>query len=194
MADANLNNALQNLGLDEKEASIYLALLELGKGTVAQVAKYSGIKRTNIYNFIVPLKNKNIIGEITEGKTTVLVPENPQVLVTRAQGNVLEIKNLLPQMMDLFSSPAHKPKTRFFEGPQGIKNAWGDMLASKLDICGFSDFEKMFGTFPEDWLWPVAQERVRNKQFFYCIGKKGPKGKMVKAKDKKQLRQTKLLF
>ncbi|OGH88027.1 MAG: hypothetical protein A3J93_02545 [Candidatus Magasanikbacteria bacterium RIFOXYC2_FULL_42_28] len=193
MSDTTLNLALQNLGLDDKEAKIYLALLELGKGTVADVAKQSGVKRTNIYNFIGPMKDKHIIGEIIQDKQIILIPENPQALIKRAEQNFVDIKNLLPNLLSIFNTPESKPKVKFFDGAQGIKNAWDDMTTSGENIYGFSDYEKMFGVFPDDWLGQIPKTRAQNKQFYYCIAKDGPWGKKIKSRDKKQLRQTKLV-
>jgi len=54
----DINKILRNLGLNEKEAKIYLACLELGSATVQEVAQKSSIKRTNIYNLLGSLKKK----------------------------------------------------------------------------------------------------------------------------------------
>ena len=52
---------LENLGLSEKEAEIYLALLELGTGTVVEVAKKSGVKRPTAYLVLDELKKMGYI-------------------------------------------------------------------------------------------------------------------------------------
>ena len=41
-----LEKILKNIGLNEKEAKIYLALLELGKSKVPEIAKKAELKRT----------------------------------------------------------------------------------------------------------------------------------------------------
>jgi sugar-specific transcriptional regulator TrmB len=47
---------LQELGLSEGEAGIYLALLKHGKTNVMQLAKITGRHRTHIYDTIEKLK------------------------------------------------------------------------------------------------------------------------------------------
>jgi len=193
MSDIHLT--LQNLGLNDKETSIYLALLELGSGTVQEVAKKSGVKRTNIYNFIGPLKEKGIVNEVVEDEKIILIPENPQVLVKRAENNYKEIKTALPELMGIFNTPGNKPKVRFYEGTEGLRRGWDDLLETQSSggkVYAFSDYEKMFNQFPEDWLWYVPETRVKKNIFFYCVAKDGPQGKKVKAKDKTQLRETRL--
>jgi len=50
-----LNETLLQMGLNEKEAKVYLACLELGGATIAEIAEKSGVKRTSIYNFLEEL-------------------------------------------------------------------------------------------------------------------------------------------
>jgi len=192
---ADINNVLQDLGLDSKEAKIYLALLELGSGTVQEVSQKSGVKRTNIYNFIGPLKGKGIINEIVEDDKIILVPENPDILVKRAERNYQEIKVALPELMGIFNLPGTKPKVRFYEGIEGLKKGWGDLLETREiggKIYAFSDYEKIAETFPTNFPWYVPEKRANKKIFFYCVAKDGPKGREVQSKDKTQMRETKL--
>lgn len=191
----DLNNTLQNLGLDDKEAKIYLALLELGSGTIQEVAQKSGVKRTNIYNFIGPLKEKGIISEVIEDDKIMLVPENPYVLVKRAEKNYGEIKTALPELMGIFNLPGTKPKVRFYEGIEGLKRGWYDLLNTRENggvMYGFSDYEKMLEAFPNDFPWFVPEMRAKKKIYLYGIAKDGPKGREVQAKDKEHFRETKL--
>ena len=100
---------------------------------------------------------------------------------------------MLPEMMSIFNQPGNKPKVRYFEGETGLRHAWDDMLASGEDIYGFSDYEKMFTAFSEEFLLYVPKTRVKNKQKFYCIAKDGPWGRKLQAKDGEQMRETRLV-
>jgi sugar-specific transcriptional regulator TrmB len=190
MSDIHLT--LQNLGLNDKETSIYLALLELGSGTVQEVAKKSGVKRTNIYNFIGPLKEKGIVNEVVEDEKIILIPENPNTLLKRAEKNYQEIKIALPELMGIFNTPGHKPKVRFYEGIDGMKHAYQDILDTGEPVYGFSDYEKMFQALEQEWLWDFPPQRKAKKIFFYSITKDGPKAKEIKTKDKEHWRETRL--
>ena len=90
----------------------------------------------------------------------------------------------MPEMMGLFNQPGNKPKVRYYEGENGLRHAWDDMLASGEDIYGFSDYEKMFTAFSEEFLWYVPETRVKNKQKFYCIAKDGEWGESLWPKTK----------
>ena len=184
---------LSHLGIDKKQVSIYLACLELGTATVQELADKSGIKRTSIYNFLDDMKRDGLISEVKQDGKILLVPENPNILVERSKKHVQKVEEMLPELMSIFNLPGNKPKVNYFEGQKGLRRAWDDMLESKETIYGFSDYEKMFGSFTEEFLFEIPKIRVESKQFFNCIAKDGPKGRMVKSKDKEHMRETRLI-
>ena len=53
---------LINFGFSEKEAKIYLALLELEAATVFETAKLSGVNRSSAYVVLEALKKKGFVG------------------------------------------------------------------------------------------------------------------------------------
>ena len=71
---------LQNLGLTEKEARIYLAALELGPSTVQEIAKKTGLIRTTVYNQIKILSEKGLLSELQEGKKRLIISQDPDRL------------------------------------------------------------------------------------------------------------------
>ena len=186
-------NTLKNLGIDEKQTKVYLACLELGQGTVGEVALKSGIKRTSIYNFLEEMKQKGLISEVEQLGKTMLVAEDPNNLIARAERQTEELKKVLPELLGIFNLPGNKPKVKFYQGVEGIKTAYDDILKTGENTYGFSDYEKMFALLPADYLWTFPTDRIKNKIKFYCIAQDGPKGREVKQKDKTQLRETKLV-
>src|SRR3989338_2411851 len=58
-----MKDAIQRLitgGLSENEAKIYLALLELGKGTVSEITRKANLNRTTGYDVLDGLVAKNL--------------------------------------------------------------------------------------------------------------------------------------
>lgn len=186
-------DTLKSLGLDEKQTKVYLACLELGTGTIHDVSQKSGIKRTSIYNFLDDLKQKGVISEVIEKNKITLVAVDPNSLVLKAEKQFEDMKKILPELMGIYNLPSNKPKVRFYEGIDGIKNAYEDMVQSGEDIYGYSDYDKMFTTMPNEYLWTIPEGRVKRKMKFFCIAKDGLRGREVKSMDTKQLRETKLV-
>ena len=57
----NLEDILTKVGLDEKEAKIYVALLDLGSEKVHEIAKKAGVKRPTAYVVLEQLYAKNFV-------------------------------------------------------------------------------------------------------------------------------------
>ncbi len=72
--------ALQNLGLNEKEAKVYLASLELGYASVQSIAKKADINRATAYFIIEGLMKKGLMTQIEKDKKTFFAAEDPKSL------------------------------------------------------------------------------------------------------------------
>jgi len=126
---------LQDFGLSEKEARVYLALLELGKTTADKIAKQAGIKRPTTYVQIKSLMEKGLMSTYEEGKKTCFAPESPELLkrLLLKQKDMLQSKErdldeLLPDLLRQFESAGERPVVRFFEGREGIVTMRDQML------------------------------------------------------------------
>lgn len=137
-------NTLIKAGLDEKQAKIYLACLELGKAKAPSIAKKAEIKRTTTYGILDELANLGLISIIIKGKSKLFKAEDPQAIVELLEGRKNEIVNILPQLRDVFTSFQTRPVIQFFEGREGIKRIYEDSLkcVSKkiLQIVRVKDF------------------------------------------------------
>ena len=59
---------LQQIGLSEKEARVYIAALSLGPATADQLAKQTGINRSTTYVHIKSLMAMGLMSTYEEGK------------------------------------------------------------------------------------------------------------------------------
>lgn len=190
---SNTITELKSIGLEENPARVYLACLELGRATVFELAQHSGVKRTSIYNYVEELKNRHLISEIKESGRLLYTPESPETLLRNERERMAQIESMLPELMGIYSLPGNKPKVKYYEGESGILRAYSEMFDNTETIYGYSDYEKMFTSLPEDKLWPLAQRRINNNQKFYCLAKDGPQGRLVQSKDDEQLRETRFI-
>src|SRR4051812_25054594 len=72
--------SIEDLGLSQKEARVYLANLMLGPATVQKIADQSGIKRVTTYVILESLNNLGLVSQSTKGKKTYFVAEEPSHL------------------------------------------------------------------------------------------------------------------
>ena len=75
-----LKSTLLNLGFGEKEAIVYVSLLELGKGTVSQISRKAGINRTTGYEILDSLLNKGVVNLSGKEPKAEYAAESPESL------------------------------------------------------------------------------------------------------------------
>jgi sugar-specific transcriptional regulator TrmB len=119
---------LVNLGLSEKEAEVYLALLEIGPASVLDAAEKSGVHRTTVYQLVEALIGKGIVSQTVRGQKQLLVAEPPERLVTllRLQRTAIdekerELMDKLPMFRAVYNSKTGKPTIRYFDGANSLK-------------------------------------------------------------------------
>lgn len=118
---------LQEIGLSEKEARVYLASLELGKTTAEKLAKQAGVNRSTTYVQIEALMKVGLMSTYEEGKKTYFAPESPtylkKILDQKRQEvatNEKDLNTLLPELTHLFEGAGERPVVRFYSGKEGI--------------------------------------------------------------------------
>jgi sugar-specific transcriptional regulator TrmB len=129
---------LQDLGLSEKEARVYLAALEIGRATADQLAKQSKIVRPTTYVQLESLMKKGLMSTYEEGKKTYFAPESPELLkrLLAKQKEELntkesELSTLLPALLQQFESAGERPVVRFFPGKEGVASVRDEVLTTK---------------------------------------------------------------
>lgn len=146
---------LFDFGFSEKEARVYLSLLETGTSLVTDVAKKAGIKRSTAYVVLESLSKQGLVS-ITEHKNIRLYsPAPPERLVQNLENKsrhyselVGTARAILPELKSYYSGTGPKPKVQFFEGTEGIKSVYEDTLNSKEKIRAFASIESMHSTLP----------------------------------------------
>jgi sugar-specific transcriptional regulator TrmB len=66
----DIHQSLATFGLNHQEIAIYLTLTRHPAGTVLQLSRLLGVKRTNLYRLLENLKNKSLITEQVDDKTS----------------------------------------------------------------------------------------------------------------------------
>lgn len=133
---------LEDIGLNETTAKIYLYLLKNKKATILEVARGTGIARTNIYHNIKMLIDNNLIVEAVEKGKKLLVPEKPNNLVKMIKKKEIIAKEIAEILLPDFEKNKYESKIRFAYGSEGFKMSADELLNSKEKIIRqFIDFE-----------------------------------------------------
>lgn len=100
---------LEQLGLSEKQAKVYLTLLELGESTIGPVASRSGVKRTSIYNFIRELVGLGLITQTERHHRALYRAEPPSKLKQLIDARQKQLTSLLPELETLYQAAGVTP-------------------------------------------------------------------------------------
>ncbi len=118
---------LVELSLSEKEARVYLALLELGSAPVQEIAEKADVNRSTTYLALEALCERGLASSTTEQKRVMFTAESPERLRAlasrereRLQSVEQRIEESLPTFMALFRNMNGKPQVRYFDGDAGI--------------------------------------------------------------------------
>lgn len=115
------STVLQNIGLSEVEAKAYLALLELGSGTVQQIAAHADLKRPSTYLVLDALVKKNFVIETPSRGVKKFTAQDPEFLLLQFKNREKQFAELLPIFQSRYHRAA-KPQVKFYEGRE--KLAW----------------------------------------------------------------------
>jgi sugar-specific transcriptional regulator TrmB len=125
----SLISNLQNIGLDEKEAQVYIVLVQNPKTTTYTIAKLSGLKRPTVYVVLENLINKGIVKKIPREKTTQYSAISPEDLFANIKTRIENAeKEALPELQALKKSKSHRVQATYYEGMNSIKQMYKRLL------------------------------------------------------------------
>jgi len=189
--DSNLIKTLTNIGLNDKEAKVYLSCVKIGTTPVSKIAEDSGLNRVTTYDILEKLKKKGLVSHFTKKKTAYFTGVSPDILVDEFERRTNDLRKTLPALKRLSGQTAH-PRVRYFEGLEGIKMIYADTLTSKTDILNYSNSHEIRIRWPNYDKEYVAKRAAKNI-FLKEICPKDEEGEIVKNNDKKYHRKTKLI-
>lgn len=169
---------LLTLGLSEKEAAIYMALLELGKAGVSHIGRRTGVNRTTVYAVLDSLAGKGLVSISGKEPKEEYAAESPDNLVAYLKDKLADAEHrtevvkhgieraeeLLPHLKAIHKV-GDRPRVRFYDGLDGLKHVYEDTLAcaDHEGIRAFASFEDMqasLGTFYSTYIKRRAKARI----------------------------------
>lgn len=152
MADKqNIIQTLLSLGLNENEASVYMAALNLGPATVLQIARASGVKRTTIYSTVESLKQKGLMNIELKGFKKLFVVAHPERLESILETQRNRFQQVLPELSALYNLKGGESFIKYYEGLEAVKPIYDELIKRvrpREDYCIISDQEKWYNQDP----------------------------------------------
>lgn len=143
---------LRQFGLDEKQISVYLALISLGPSPVRAIATKSGVNRGTTYDILKVLIKDGLASHYQqygkESKKQYFVAEPPEKIISAIEKRVTDLKALkdsvkakLPELESLYEKSGAKPVSKYYEGSAGLRVVLHDVIEtmSKFPFPGFGE-------------------------------------------------------
>lgn len=194
ITNMSLVEKIKELGLEEKEAKVYLAGLELGEANIQRIAKKSGIKRTTVYHALDSLKEKGLFSVVVRKGRKRYIAEDPRKLKNRIDFQKETLDEIMPNLLSLANFMDKKPEIKYYEGEAGIKEIYKDSLNyPDSEILTWVNSEAVTN-FKIDYLKNYyLPQRLDKKIWVRAIAPPTEEMLNYKSRDSQSLRKTKLL-
>ena len=154
-----MKNALKAAGLNDKEATVYLACLKLKSATAQKIAVESKLNRTTAYDIINRLIAQGFLTSvIIEGKTF-FQPVSPHSLVARMQEAQILLKRALPKLSSLGSF--EEKLVQVYTDKKGIKTIFEDILTEAKTFQAIASVETLAKLFKIYMPYFVARRKKK---------------------------------
>jgi predicted transcriptional regulator len=166
---------LSKIGLTEKEANLYVSLIESGPATVSVISRNTGMHRPIIYKILPGLQEKGLVTVSSKGKLKYYVAESPERLDNLLIQTKKAVENIIPELKSVFQAQNSKPIVKFLERERGIRFVFEDLAASLKHGETYYRYsavsEEVFDRAPQ-YLPSHYAETMRNKdaQCFLVLG------------------------
>ena len=156
-------------GLSEKEAKVYLALLELGMAPVQTIAQTAEINRSSTYVILERLIKQGFVSLAQDDNIQQYLAASPEIFLRLAEKRADKetdlrdrIKNLIPELKGLHKETKKKPKVRVFEGKEGLATAMMETLQGNKEkiVRASTSGNDLLALVHEEWKgW--SEERMK---------------------------------
>jgi len=165
----SLVKKLEKSGFTDKEALVYVSLLELGGAYPSKIAEYTGLKRATTYFVLTALSVRGLVNEIEKRNKLFYQIEKPEKILRYAQNKVSEsedsldhTKAIIPEISSLFSLLKNPSKVTYYEGLDGLLSMYEDMISIKkpYEMLAFSKASDLIPLVPDKFIKNYTKKKI----------------------------------
>ena len=193
-----IEKQLKIIGFSDNEIVSYIALLELGKGTVSQISRKALLNRTTGYDVLDRLVAKKLVsisGKEPKQEYVAESPDNIEKLIAgeleRRQSELNEARQIIPELKSMHNVSG-RPQIRFYEGKDGLEQVYEDTLTSSEPIRAYATVDDMHKGLP-NYFPEYYKRRTKKGIAIRAIVPGTDIGNERKSEDAKELRETALV-
>ena len=188
----DFQHILQSIGLNAKEASLYLAGLALGSAPASEYARKAQINRVTAYTVLEDLVQRGLCTVVKKRRAKWYAPVAPEYLSLEARKNAETLEHVLPELRSLQGAENRKPNVRFFEGWEGVRHVYEHTLTARTELLNFANSAIVRANWP-NYDQEYVAERVKRGIQLRGIAPNDIAGKRVQGQDARSLREIRLV-
>ena len=130
---------LNDVGLDDSEAIVYMAALGVGSRPASVIAQKSKLKRGQTYNVLASLAEKGIVQQIEKNGVKHFSCSSPKALVGMLEARErelvekrLELERAIPELEKLINPHINQPRVRYYQGLEGVRAVYDLFLSPEI--------------------------------------------------------------
>jgi len=190
----------ESLELNDKDATIYLDLLQSGQSAVSTISARTYIDRTTVYSVLKRLMNKGVVSKTPQKNQTLFFALDPDIFRTKLQNEIekkeseLEaVAKFIPTLANIKNINSNKPLIQIFEGPSGIISLYELMLKNNKKEDAFLTIDTLPNALKKYLRNDYIKNKKKNKVFSRVIIQDSKKASKYKDLDHKSNRKTKII-
>lgn len=185
-----LSKILHNFGFTEKEAEVYLALLELGESLPSTIARITALKRPTVYVVLKALVDKGIVSHVKRRGVLHYIPLSPDLLFRDQQEKIEKFSAALPDFLNLYSRYQILPQMSIYEGKEGIIQIMEDTLTTSGEIFCWSNVNLAVKTLLRDYHPDYLKKKIQKKIWSRCLFLDDEAARTLKERSNIELREV----
>lgn len=136
----DLHQILEQWGLHQKEAKVYLAVLELGQSKAHEISKKAHLLRETTYFVLNSLINQGLVSTVIKSGVKYFEAAHPHKLLSILQEKQALIEDQMLQLEGLYQMQSKKPLVEFYEGKEGLKTILSDIIKTKEPLWAYANY------------------------------------------------------
>lgn len=167
----DISPILRSLGLLDSEVRIYLAALEKGPQTVADLAVTSGLSRQAAYDAVDGLTERGLMSHALHGKKRFYTAEHPTKLLAYAKRHQAEVNDeveslerILPELEVQIGG--ERPIVKVYEGKEGVRAAMEELMRANVhaqDVDQITDLDAVYAALDAKVLKPYREQTTKKR-------------------------------
>lgn len=170
MKKTNLINTLQNIGLSEKEAIVYIVLLELRESLPSTIARRTDLKRSTVYSILGVLQKKGLVSSIKRTGNTYFQAQDPQLFLNKQRTqldqlttSIKDLETAIPELRSLHTDFMTTPQMSVFYGKEGLIQIMEDTLTTSTELLCWVNITMATKTVLEDYYPTYISKKIKKQ-------------------------------